>query len=511
MKTQNYSYTRVRAFSKISRLGLIGMLTLGMTAFSHAQSTNSPYWVGGGSDNKWSNSGNWSNADGGASGYLPTNGTSAVASFKNAAIIDVDQNWGIRRLVFDNTSGSVILGGTGKLDLRLQRGNTYWINTDNAGNRTITTDLTFSYLNNEANMVGHIGSSGGVLTLGNVFVTQVSGSTSPSMTLTLRGTSTGANTIGSVRFDEDTTPASRILRKIDLGKWTVAGTNNNFTEVQLNGSELKFATAAALSASARMVFDVGSNYPTLHLNNQALVAERVVVNGASGITNGIARIIDDPANTNGSLTATNGITVNGAWFLVNGRVHSNAAVEVGTDAILAGTSTLSASAGSTITMRGTLSPGSVTNYTHTNKNSDIGTLTFSLSGAGKLKFEADSTVIMQLGATTAASDQIAFATAGDWLDGSGKAILDLSSGSINYSLVYTIFHNVTTSGFAFADITGYDNATYSALFQRVGNDYQLSFVTGSIPEPAAAAIIGAIVALLFAGVAIRRRASHVSR
>ncbi|WP_043587120.1 hypothetical protein [Geminisphaera colitermitum] len=502
MKKQNHPAITTTRFGITTAfiLGAAATLILGLISSAHAATTNSPYWIGGGSDNKWSNSDNWSNASGGTGGYLPTNPTSAgaaVVRFENAATVDVDADWRIRQIVFSNTSGVVSLAGAGLLNVRLQASNNYWINSSGAGSRTVG-NLTLSYNGNVDQLVGHIGSTGGSLALGNLFVTQEAGTEATSINVSLRGTSTGNNTVAGIVFDEATTPANRILSKIDLGFWTVGGTNNNFTEVRIGGSELKFDTSAALPSAALVRFSSGSAtaYPTLNLNGQNLTVDQIIV---SGTAQGIARVIG-----NGRITATNGIAVDTAWFLVNGQVNSGEDVVIAATGILAGGNTLSLATGKNLIVEGTLSPGSVTNYTAANKISQAGSLTLSLAGSGKLRFEEGSTLSFNLGETDAASDKIAFSTIGNWLDGSGNATLALS-GSINYGIVYTIFQNVTTDGFKFASITGYDDAQYTALFKRVGNDYQLSFISGMIPEPGVTAIISGAVVLLFAGFVARRR------
>ena len=55
---------------------------------------------------------------------------------------------------------------------------------------------------------------------------------------------------------------------------------------------------------------------------------------------------------------------------------------------------------------------------------------------------------------------------------------------MDYASTYTVFQNVGTTGFTFADIIGYDTAHYAAVFGQVGSDYQLSFV--AVPEPGSA-------------------------
>jgi autotransporter-associated beta strand protein len=127
-----------------------------------------------------------------------------------------------------------------------------------------------------------------------------------------------------------------------------------------------------------------------------------------------------------------------------------------------------------------------------------GTLTFDVSSGGKLDFAAGSSVLFELGTS---SDLIAFSSAGDWLSGSGNAELALSLlGGFDYGDTYTIFDNVTTSGFSFGTITGYDDVNYTANFAQSGSQYQLSFT--AIPEPSVF-LLGSLAFVSLAG--IRRR------
>ena len=140
----------------------------------------------------------------------------------------------------------------------------------------------------------------------------------------------------------------------------------------------------------------------------------------------------------------------------------------------------------TIGSSGTLAPGA-----------SPGTLDFAATVGASLNFAAGSTIAFELGTT---SDLIAFDSAGDWLSGSGNATLSLNLlGGFNYASAYTVFQNVTTTGFTLANITGYDTVAYSANFVQSGNDYALSFT--AIPEPNVAALLGGLGSLLL----MRRR------
>jgi hypothetical protein len=71
----------------------------------------------------------------------------------------------------------------------------------------------------------------------------------------------------------------------------------------------------------------------------------------------------------------------------------------------------------------------------------------------------------------------------------------LNSG-FDYAGTYTLFDNVTTTGFAFSNITGYDSAAYTAQVAQDGTSYNLSFV--AVPEPGALALLAMGIVGLFA-------------
>jgi len=178
-------------------------------------------------------------------------------------------------------------------------------------------------------------------------------------------------------------------------------------------------------------------------------------------------------------TSYNGGTeINGGTLIISNTTGSGTGggyVSVGAAGTLAGSGFITPTAGKNVTVAGAISPG---------KNG-TGTLTLGLQGASQLVFLDGSKLQFTLGSS---SDQIAFSTSGDWLAGSGKVTLALTLGAgFDYSQSYTIFDNVTTSGFQLAGVTGYDTSNYTAVFNRVGNDYQVSFA--AVPEPAPGLLI----------------------
>lgn len=150
----------------------------------------------------------------------------------------------------------------------------------------------------------------------------------------------------------------------------------------------------------------------------------------------------------------------------------------------------------TIGANGTIAPGD----TGANEN-----LSFSFT-TGKLSFVSGATVKLDFGAV-ASSDKISFAgTAGDWLSGSGNAILDVTSGDgFAYGVAYTALYNVSTDSFAFGTVklngTTLTPADYTWL--DAGSYYTITFA--AIPEPSASV---ALVGLGILGFAALRRRRH---
>ena len=112
---------------------------------------------------------------------------------------------------------------------------------------------------------------------------------------------------------------------------------------------------------------------------------------------------------------------------------------------------------------GTLAPGSA---------AEPGTLTLGLSPDYSLTFSATSTLALELGTQ---SDMLAFMTSGDFLGGSGNAVLAITQGDgFDFGESYVIIDNVTTTGFTFDSITGVPPETEPEVTQ-VGDTYVLSF------------------------------------
>lgn len=280
------------------------------------------------------------------------------------------------------------------------------------------------------------------------------------------------------------------------------------TIFDLNGFNQEFAGIESISAAitirsgAAGSSTLTSNTPTAtSFNNQGIIADGSgTVSfvkqgvGAQTFTN-TNTYSGDTTITAGTLALTGSGSINNSALIdvqsagtlsiagvTTSTIIGNATAQTlqGLGKVNLGTKTL------TIGSSGTLAPGA-----------SPGTLEFTAT-TGKLDFTADSTIAFELGTL---SDLISFSTVGDWLTGSGNADLSLSLlAGFDYANTYTVFQNVNTTGFTFANITGYDSDGYTANFEQSGDNYNLSFTI--IPEPSSA-LLGGLASLLL----LRRRRS----
>ncbi|MBT64824.1 MAG: hypothetical protein CML13_16625 [Puniceicoccaceae bacterium] len=105
---------------------------------------------------------------------------------------------------------------------------------------------------------------------------------------------------------------------------------------------------------------------------------------------------------------------------------------------------------------------------------------FNFEEGGKLAFTPGSRIELDLN-TADDSDRISFFQAGDWFRGYDRPALDLNLGEeFDYSDTYILIDQVTTPGFGFSEITGYDRVNYVPVVTHSGNAYLLDFIL--IPE-----------------------------
>ncbi len=218
--------------------------------------------------------------------------------------------------------------------------------------------------------------------------------------------------------------------------------------------------------------------------NSMAISANITGNNSSFVKAGVGTLILAGTNTYGSTTWINqGTVVN------NGTETGTTNVYVNPGATLAGTGQINASGN--FYVAGTLAPGNATGLAST------GTLTLSLTGNNKLVFESGASELA-FDINGANSDTLAFSTPGDWLSGSGTATLALNATGVLAGTPYVVFHDVSTAGFTFADITGtpvgyaptltFTGANGGAYGESYADDYVLTFA--ETPEPSTWAMMG---------------------
>lgn len=276
--------------------------------------------------------------------------------------------------------------------------------------------------------------------------------------------------------------------------------------LDLNGFNQEFAGIRSDATATRIRSDV-SGSSTLTSNtpvSTSFLNQGVIADGAGTVS--FVKKGEGTQTLSNTNTYSGNTTIEaGILGLTGGGSFNNSAlidVQSGGTLSIAGVTTSTTLGGTTAqTLQGT---GTVNLGAKTMVIGNLGTLapgaspgTLQLTATtGKLDFASGSEIAFELGTS---SDLISFTTAGDWLSGSGNATLALSLiTGFDYGNTYTIFENVTTAGFAFTDITGYDTAGYSANFVQNGDNYDLSFSV--VPEPATV-LLGSLGLLML----LRRR------
>lgn len=251
---------------------------------------------------------------------------------------------------------------------------------------------------------------------------------------------------------------------------------NELTNSSATLSKLTVNTAVDQSFGRTPVFTGSANYTGIITGNIELektgtasltLSGTNTYTGSTTITGGTLALTGS-----GSIAESAVINVNsGSKFNVTG-VTSSATIGASTAQTLKGLGTVEIGAKTlNIGTNGTLAAGA-----------SPGTLTFDVATGGALNFASGSDIAFELGAAgSGTSDIITFSSAGDWLQGTANATLALTLLSgFDYTSTYTIFENVTTTGFTLAGVTGYDKVGYTHTFAQSGNNYQLSFAP--VPE-----------------------------
>lgn len=187
--------------------------------------------------------------------------------------------------------------------------------------------------------------------------------------------------------------------------------------------------------------------------------------GASGLPSSTTRAsfsFDATVARNGGL-GTGAVAVNSTGTL---QLDSGSSVSPPVTVSTGGTLTGSGTVSGAVSAGGTISPGVA---------SGISTGTLTLDST--LTFTSGSKLAVDLGTS---SDSVTFTSLADSLGGSGIATLQVTPGAgFSYGSTYTIISNVTTAGFTFGSITGYDTVNFTAAVAKSGNNYVLSFTPAS--------------------------------
>ncbi|MDE1171463.1 MAG: autotransporter-associated beta strand repeat-containing protein [Verrucomicrobium sp.] len=363
------------------------------------------------------------------------------------------------------------------------------------GTLTVSNSASLIFRGNGLSLTLHdVVINGGNLDIGGVASTYTGiGNLSQAGTNSITLTGSSANSVLSIN----------VTNSYSLGALNFDGSNskNVYLDANTNATAIT-ATVAGLStadgssgttriygsqdnatAASHGAHNVTLNINTTGANTYATSAQLIdyqpTVNSNTAYTNSVLSVIKSGTGTqklSAASTYSGGTIVQQGKLVVNNATGSGTgtgAVTVSNGATLAGTGIIAPTAGNNVTINGTLAPGDT-----------AGTLTFNLSSGSKLAFGSGSTLSLTLGTS---SSEVSFSTAGDWLTGSGNVSLSLSLGTgFSYSNTYNVFDNVTTTGFTFASITGYDTNSYSASVAKVGNSYTLSF--SAVPEPSTYAL-----------------------
>ncbi|MDR3404152.1 MAG: autotransporter-associated beta strand repeat-containing protein [Chthoniobacter sp.] len=334
--------------------------------------------------------------------------------------------------------------------------------------------------------------------------------TAGSSTLTIAGAITGSGgltksgagvlTLGAANSYTGTTTVNAGTLRV-TGTGTLGNTSNGLA-VQTSGTvDLAGSSqgVGALSGTGGTILNsTTSSASTLTVGNgnaTGSYAGVIADNGGTGGTVAFTKTGSGGQTLSGASTYTGATTISAGELIVSGSLNGTAGVSVASTATLASgvTGSIATASSGNVSVGGTLAPGDL---------GSVGTLTLAPGAGGKLNFLSGATFNFTISGAT--SDLVSFSTSGDWLSGSGNVALTLTGITAgDYGNTYTVFHNVSTTGFVFSSITGYDTADYLANFTQVGGDYQLSF--SAVPEPSmGVSLLGGVGLLLV----LRRRGNH---
>ncbi len=336
------------------------------------------------------------------------------------------------------------------------------------GNATLNAGNLIMNQGGDVTVLGATTLNGGVLTAKESSSTTAFNGLTTLNTLNISNQATGAYTPLVL-----TSHATMLGAKVTLnGDVTFTGNATNSNPTSIASSNSALTNQGSIYLEGTRTFTIGDGAAA-----SDLFIELPLTNGVA--VGGLAKAGLGTLELGGANTFTGPANVGAGTLVISGSISGAASVGVAAGATLASDAAASVGTAATgnISVGGTLSPGG---------NGANGALTLSPGTGGKLDFAAGSKLRLDLQLAPANSDIVTFTGTDDWLSGSGFATLTLG-GAIDYTATYTVFQNVSTPGFTFAAITGFNSAAYTANFAQSGSDYQLSFVP--VPEPATGALL----------------------
>ena len=300
-------------------------------------------WDGGGANNLWSTANNWS-----PNGVPANNGTASLAFAGSTRLTpDMDANWSINSLTFNNGAGAFTLSSTGGFVLTIQGGG---ITNNSASTETINNAITLGTAQTWSATSGALSLGGNIANGG--FLLTISG---------------GSNTTASGIIS-----GTGGLTKSGAGTLALSGTNTYSGGTTFNAGIVSVSSDSNLGASSGSLTFGGG---TLAFTNNVAGSRAIIMSGAGTFSGSFGKTMEE----SGAVSGNGNLTVAGSGTLILSGSGSN-----GT-----GTTTLS---GGVLSLRGTVSLGSG-NLTFTSGLLELGNGNFTRAlgvGAGQVNMSSGS-------------------------------------------------------------------------------------------------------------------------
>lgn len=453
-------------------------------------------WDGGSgnwdtTNTNWNSGGTYSNGD--AVQFSDTNGSGGTISVTPSAVTPASVTFtedgaGSNAYIFDTNA----INGTGPVTLESGFGGSVQFNVANGysggttvNDGTLILGLAGALGSGSLNLAGGTVQSAGV----HSNAVNVTGTTSITGTATtfFTGVITGSGTINTGSSGTGTTG----FNNVNGFTGTITYTNNNLSSLQFNGTNV---TSASLETYGASEYGAAGNFQLVKLNGSLEVGKLSGTGGVIGVTNAVTQTltINQSADTTygGQLALVN---ANGFMDLVKKGTGSLTLTNANNDYI--GTTTVEAG---TLSAEHNKALGDTRSVTVNGGTLDVrgsvaGTVTL---GAGADLALSSGSIKFDLGT---GFDQIVGDGAGSVFTISGGTFELILGAGFDYSDSYAILSNFGgANSVAGLDITGYDDASYTALLNDSG---VLSF--SAIPESGTFALLAGCFALC--SVMLRRR------